>query len=158
MEEKMYRVFLVAAVGTLSGAVGQILMRRGMQAVGPLESYAVLEVFSYFWRSLCNPYVVAGTVLSGILYFSILAALGWTGVTVAFPMTALEYGFGAVLAVILLKESVPPMRWIGIIFVITGVIIIGFAGGIEDKSASTSSNRSGSVHSLQQGEKVERSS
>lgn len=154
----MYRVFLVAAVGTLSGAAGQILMRRGMQAVGPLESYAVLEVLSYFWRSLCNPYVVAGTVLSGILYFLILAALGWTGVTVAFPLTALEYGFGAVLAVILLKESVPPMRWVGIVFVMLGVIIIGLAGGIEDNSASTSLNKPGNVNSVQEGERVERKS
>jgi drug/metabolite transporter (DMT)-like permease len=155
MEAKMYRIFLVAAVGTLSGAAGQILMRRGMQAVGPLESYAVLEVLSYFWRSLCNPYVVAGTVLSGILYFLILAALGWTGVTVAFPLTALEYGFGAVLAVILLKESVPPMRWVGIVFVMIGVIIIGLAGGIEDNSATASLNKTGSEHRVQQGERVE---
>ena len=106
----MYRVFLVAAVGTLSGAVGQILMRRGMQTVGPLESFAMYEVLAYFWRSLCNPYVIGGTVLSGILYFSLLAALGWTGVTVAFPLTALEYAFAAVLAVLVLKEPVPPMR------------------------------------------------
>lgn len=158
MEDKMYRVFLVAAIGTLSGAAGQILMRRGMQAIGPLESYAVLEVLSYFWRSLCNPYVVAGTVLSGILYFLILAALGWTGVTVAFPLTALEYGFGAVLAVLLLKESVPPLRWIGIIIVIIGVIIIGLAGGIEDNSASTSSSKTGSEHRIREGEAVERRS
>lgn len=158
MEEKMYRVFLVAAVGTLSGAVGQILMRRGMLAVGPLESYGVLEVLSYFWRSLCNPYVVAGTVLSGILYFLILAALGWTGVTVAFPLTALEYAFGAVLAVFLLKESVPPLRWLGIAFVVIGVIIIGLAGGVEDSPAKTSSHKAGGEYHVFEGERVERKS
>ena len=146
MEDKLYRVFLVAAIGTLSGAAGQILMRRGMQVVGPLESYAVLDILSYFWRSLCNPNVIAGTVLSGILYFALLTALGWTGVTVAFPLTALEYGFAALLAVFVLKESVPPLRWLGIIFVIVGVIIIGLAGGIDDTSAKSSSIKSVSIN------------
>ncbi|MEP7272459.1 MAG: EamA family transporter [Acidobacteriota bacterium] len=135
----MLRVFVVAAIGTLSGALGQILMRRGMQAVGPLESYAVLDILAYFWRSLCNPYVIAGTAMSGILYFAVLAALGWTGVTVAFPMTALEYGFAAMLAVLFLKESVPPLRWLGIAFVIIGVILIGSAGGLDETPASSPS-------------------
>jgi drug/metabolite transporter (DMT)-like permease len=44
-------------------------------------------------------------------------------------MTAIEYGFAALLAVTLLKESVPPARWIGIALVIVGVILIARGGG-----------------------------
>lgn len=159
-EGKMLRVFVAAAIGTVSGAAGQILMRRGMQIVGPLESYAILDMLAYFWRSLCNPYVVAGTVLSGVLYFVLLAALGWTGVTVAFPMTALEYGFAAIFAVLLLKESVPPLRWAGIILVMIGVILIGSAGGIDDGPARPASINSdgGTSQSHQQGDRVDRKS
>jgi drug/metabolite transporter (DMT)-like permease len=121
----MLRIFAVAAIGTLSGAGGQVLMRRGMQIVGPLESYALLDMLTYFWRSLCNPFVIGGTVLSGIFYFALLAALGWTGVTVAFPLTALEYAFAALFAVLLLNESVPPLRWAGIGLIIVGVMLVG---------------------------------
>lgn len=151
----MLRVFIAAAIGTLAGALGQILMRRGMQAVGPLESYAIGDILGYFWRSLCDPYVIAGTVLSGILYFAILAALGWTGVTVAFPITALEYGFAALLAVVFLKESVPPLRWVGIVFIIIGVVLVGSAGGIDATTASSSSNNN-AASSLQEGDRVDR--
>ena len=154
----MYRVFIVAVIGTLSGAVGQVFLRRGMQTVGPLESFAVVEVLSYFWRSLCNPYVVVGTVLSGILYFLILAALGWTGVTVAFPLTALEYGFAAILAVLVLKEQVPPLRWLGIIFVIIGVILIGFAGGDVGSSAGSHATKPSHEFLARRGGGLERKS
>ena len=127
----MLRVFVAIAIGTLAGAAGQICMRRGMQLVGPLESFAILDMLSYFWRSLLNPWVIAGTVLSGILYFALLAALGWTDVTVAFPMTALEYGFAAILAVLFLRESVPVSRWIGIVLVMIGVLLIGSGSGVD---------------------------
>jgi len=84
---------------------------------------------TYFWHALCNPYVIGGTVLNAIFYFLFLAALSWTGVTVALPMTAIEYGFAALMAVTILKESVPPIRWIGIVLVMVGVILIARGGG-----------------------------
>ena len=54
--------------------------------------------------------VAAVDLVIGLLIGNLLAVLSWTGVTVAFPLTALEYGFAAVLAVFILKEAVPPMR------------------------------------------------
>jgi drug/metabolite transporter (DMT)-like permease len=70
-----------------------------------------------------------GTVLNTVFYVLFLAALSWTDVTVALPMTAIEYGFAAFLAVIFLKEQVSPVRWAGIVLVIIGVIFIARGGG-----------------------------
>jgi drug/metabolite transporter (DMT)-like permease len=44
-------------------------------------------------------------------------------------MTAIEYGFAAVLAIMLLHEHVSPGRWAGICLVILGVILIARSGG-----------------------------
>ncbi len=125
----MLRIIVAMTVAGASAALGQILVRRGMMQVGSLENYAPLQVLAYFGHALCNPYVVGGTVLNAIFYLLFLAALSWTGVTVALPMTAIEYGFAALLAVTVLKESVPPARWAGIIMVIVGVVLIARSGG-----------------------------
>lgn len=125
----MLRVVIAMTIAAASAAFGQILVRRGMLQVGSLENYAPLALIAYFWHALCNPYVIGGTILNAIFYFLFLAALSWTGVTVALPMTAIEYGFAALLAVIMLKEAVPPVRWVGIVFVILGVILIARGGG-----------------------------
>jgi bacterial/archaeal transporter family protein len=125
----MLRVLVAMIIATISAAYGQILVRRGMLQVGSLENYAPWPVITYFWHALCNPYVIGGTVLNAVFYFLFLAALSWRGVTVVLPMTAIEYGFAALLAVALLKESVPPARWIGIALVIVGVILIARGGG-----------------------------
>jgi drug/metabolite transporter (DMT)-like permease len=129
------RVLVISLIAAFSGAAGQILMRRGMIEVGPLESYAPLAVLEFLWRSLCNPWVVGGTVLSAVLYFCLLTALSWTDVTVAFPMTAIEYVIGAILAMYFLNERVPSMRWAGIALVVVGVVLISLStsGDAENK-------------------------
>jgi len=125
----MLRVVVAMTIAAASAAYGQILVRRGMLQVGSLENYAPWPLITYFWQALCNPFVIGGTVLNAVFYFLFLATLSWTGVTVALPMTAIEYGFGAFLAVTLLKESVPPTRWVGIALVVIGVVFIARGGG-----------------------------
>ena len=140
----MLRVIVVSIVATLSGAAGQVLMRRGMQIVGPLEDYAPLAMLAYFWRALCQPYVIAGTVMSAIFYFALLAALSWTGVTIAYSLTALEYAFAGLLAVSFLKEAVPPIRWAGIALVTVGVILVSVSSneGAKNPKAPQASTQS----------------
>jgi drug/metabolite transporter (DMT)-like permease len=125
----MLRVLIAMTVAAASAAVGQILVRRGMQQIGSLENYAPVALMSYFWQALSNPYVLGGTVLNAVFYFLFLAALSWTDVTVVLPLTAIEYGFAAFLAVMILKEQVSPMRWSGIALVILGVVLITRSGG-----------------------------
>jgi drug/metabolite transporter (DMT)-like permease len=124
----MLRVILAMTAAGVSAALGQILVRRGMQQIGSMENYAPIAVISYFWHALCNPNVIGGTVLNAIFYFLFLAALSWTGVTVALPLTAIEYGFAALLAIVILKENVPPIRWAGIALIVIGVILIARGG------------------------------
>jgi drug/metabolite transporter (DMT)-like permease len=125
----MIRVLIAMTIAAGAAAIGQILLRIGMQQVGSLENYGPVALTVYFWQALCNPYVIGGTILNAVFYFLFLAALSWTHVTVVLPMTAIEYGFAAVLAVMILSEAVPPMRWAGIALVILGVILISMGGG-----------------------------
>jgi drug/metabolite transporter (DMT)-like permease len=143
----MVRVIIAIVIATAAAAVGQILLRKGMQVMGPLESYAPMHMASYFLRALFQPYVIGGTALSGVFYFCMLAVLSWTGVTVAIPLTAIEYAFATVLAVTILKEAVLPMRWAGIAFVILGVILISVGGGEEPASDSRGDTpEQGTIH------------
>jgi drug/metabolite transporter (DMT)-like permease len=128
-EKVMFRVLIAMTIAAASAAVGQILVRRGMQQVGSLENYAPAALLAYFGHAVTNGYVIAGTALNAVFYVLFLAALSWTDVTVALPMTAIEYGFAAALAVVILKEQVSAVRWFGIALVILGVIFIARGGG-----------------------------
>jgi undecaprenyl phosphate-alpha-L-ara4N flippase subunit ArnE len=125
----MIKVVIAMTIAAAAAAVGQIFVRLGMQQVGALEQYAPLALVQYFTRALLNPNVIVGTLLNGVFYALFLAALSWTDVTVVLPMTALEFGMAAILAVMLLNESVPTLRWTGILLVILGVVFIAMGGG-----------------------------
>jgi len=125
----MLRVIISMTMAAGSAALGTILVRRGMQQVGSLENYAPMALIAYYWHALCNPNVIFGTLLNAVFYFLFLAALSWTDVTVAVPMTAIEYGIAAILAILLLRENVPPIRWAGIALIVIGVILVARSGG-----------------------------
>jgi drug/metabolite transporter (DMT)-like permease len=124
----MVKVLVAMTIAAAAAAVGQIFVRQGMQQVGSLDAYGPLALMGYFGEALVNPYVVIGTVLNAVFYFLFLASLSWADVTVVLPMTALEFGMAAVLAVVILHEAVPNLRWAGIVLVILGVMLITFAG------------------------------
>jgi drug/metabolite transporter (DMT)-like permease len=120
----MLGVIITMTIASAATATGQILIRRGMQAIGSLETYAPLALVAYFAEALSNPYVIGGTALNAVFYFLLLTTLSWTGVTIALPFSALEYGFAAILAVTFLQEQVTPLRWVGIMCVVFGIILI----------------------------------
>ena len=124
----MLKVLMAMTIAAAAAAVGQIFVRQGMQQVGSFEAYAPSAIVAYFGRALVNPYVITGTALNAVFYVLFLASLSWADVTVVLPMTALEFGMAAALAVIILGEAVPNLRWAGIALVILGVMLITFAG------------------------------
>ncbi len=125
----MIRVLIAMTTAAAAAALGQILVRRGMLQIGPLENYTPMAVCVYFGHALSNLNVILGTVLNAVFYFLFLAALSWTDVTVALPLSAIEYCFAAFLAVMILKEQVSPLRWTGIALIVIGIIFIARGGG-----------------------------
>jgi drug/metabolite transporter (DMT)-like permease len=122
----MMRTVLAMLGACLAAAIGQILVRRGMLQVGELAGWAPRYLAAYFWRALCNPWVIGGTVGNALFYFLFLGVLSWSEVSVALPLTALEYLMAALLGLWFLHEGVPPLRWVGIALVVAGVMVIGF--------------------------------
>ena len=120
----MLRVVTAMIGACISASIGQILVRRGMLQIGELSGWSPRYLVAYFWHALTNPWVIAGTVGNALFYFLFLAVLSWSEVSVALPLTALEYVIAAVLGIVFLKEPVPPLRWAGIALVIAGVMLI----------------------------------
>ena len=120
----MLRVVTAMIGACISASIGQILVRRGMLQIGELSGWSPRYLAAYFWHALTNPWVIAGTVGNALFYFLFLAVLSWSEVSVALPLTALEYVIAAVLGIVFLKEPVPPLRWAGIALVVAGVMLI----------------------------------
>jgi drug/metabolite transporter (DMT)-like permease len=132
----MFKVIAAMLGACVAASIGQILVRRGMLQVGELSGWAPRYLVAYFWHALTNPWVIAGTVGNALFYFLFLGVLSWTEVSVALPLTALEYAIAAGLGILFLKEPVSPLRWAGIALVIAGVMVIGLDHRRQDTAAA----------------------
>lgn len=109
-------------VSVVTGAVGQVLLKKGMASMGPLTlSWGDLQVI---WRIATNPYVVVGLVIymGGVVFW--LAALSRVDLSYAYPFASLSYVLMLGASWFVFREGITPVRLLGTLVVCLGVLLI----------------------------------
>jgi len=103
---------------------GDLLLKRGMSEIGPVQLtvHGVAEAFRMI--------VTSGTVWAAILFLSgflmsYMTVLSWADYSYVMPAGAFGYAVLTLLAVIFLHESVSPRRWLGVLLICIGVLLVG---------------------------------
>jgi len=110
-------------ISVLGGALGQILLKKGMGAMGPL-TLSLGKLGEVLWRIGTNPYVIAGLAIyvTGTVFW--LVALSRVDLSYAYPFASLSYVVMLAAAWLLFKEDLSPMRLAGTGVVFLGVLLI----------------------------------
>ncbi len=112
-------------VSTVLGATGQILMKKGMMIIGKLDNAKKFsDYFFYYLKSIFSPYVFSGLlcyVISMIIWLWILSQID---LSYARPIVALGYVIVTLYSYFFLNETFGWDRWVGIILIIIGVILV----------------------------------
>lgn len=115
---------LIFAFTILTGAFGGILMKLGATHIGHVQINSLGLLVGYVFKLFTNLQALAGISL----YF--ISAITWsyllTKLDISFvqPILALTYVVTPILAIFILGEHVPAMRWVGIFIVIVGVFVV----------------------------------
>ena len=111
--------FLLFATGIILGSFGGVLLKAGSKNIlfsGTITKELLLSL-------LLNWKIFLGL----ICYF--IPAIIWIFLLRKYPLSfvqpilALTYVITPILAILILKEGIPPARWLGIIIIIIGVFI-----------------------------------
>lgn len=108
----------------LCGISGQVTLKAGMTHVGPVGGDGLTEPLGVVLRVLTNPLVIGGLglyVLGAALWLTVLSRVP---LSFAYPILALSYAFTPIVAWLLLGESVPSLRWLGILTICVGVFLV----------------------------------
>jgi drug/metabolite transporter (DMT)-like permease len=110
-------------VSVVLGAMGQILLKKGMGGMGPLTLSAD-QLGSILWRIVTSPYVVIGLgiYVCGTLFW--LMALSRVDLSYAYPFASLGYVVMLVASWQLFNENISPLRLAGTLMVCLGVFLI----------------------------------
>ncbi len=108
----------------LCGVGGQITLKLGLTQVGRIDAGALTQPLAMALRVLTSPLVVGGLALYVLGAVAWLTVLSRVPLSLAYPILALSYAFTPVLAWLLLGESVPGARWLGIAVICVGVVLV----------------------------------
>jgi len=113
--------YLLLAVSISLAVIGQLLMKRGMQIFG---TFPVKELLFKLVPMLLNPFVFLGLASFGFSAIIWLVVLSRMDLSLVYPMVSIGYIAVALLSWIFLGETVTAIRWVGIIIICLGVILI----------------------------------
>ena len=110
-------------LGILMGSVGGVLTKLGAPALYT-DIHTAGDIVKFMFSMVTNIKVLAGMFLyfgASVVWAYLLTRLSLSYVQ---PILALTYVVTPILAIILLNENVPAMRWLGIVVIILGVFIV----------------------------------
>lgn len=113
------RLFISLIVVT--NTIGNILLGTGMQRMPDFQG---MTVMSYTADLLTNWYVVVGTILLIVWMIAQLSMFTWADLTYVLPVTASSYILTALLSKYFLGEHISIARWIGIVIISSGVVLV----------------------------------
>lgn len=111
-------------VSVVCGVGGQVSLKMGMNQAGRIGAEALAQPLQVALRVATNPLVVGGLALYVLGAVAWLMVLSRVPLSFAYPVLALTYAFTPLLAWLVLGESVPSLRWLGIATICLGVYLV----------------------------------
>lgn len=110
----------------LSSTAGDVISAKGMAERGEIDDFRPTGLARVIHYIATRPMVLAGIATNAVSFVSFLALLSVAQLSFAVPATALSYILKTVLAHVYLHEHVDRRRWLGVILVSAGIILISF--------------------------------
>jgi drug/metabolite transporter (DMT)-like permease len=120
----MLKTFVLVLIAAVIGGTGHVMLSKGMKTVGDLTEAPSSMLGGMVGRAVSNPWLLLGVALQATFFFLYLTLLSRAHVSQVLPMTAIDYIVVALLAQLLLAETVTPTRWAGIGFIVVGVFLV----------------------------------
>lgn len=111
---------LFAVLTILSNVAGNSFLTKGMQQLGDLGNSPFALIAALF-----HPWVALGVALLIVWTLTHMALLSWADLSYVMPVTALGYVVTAFAARFFLGENISVERWVGIVLVTAGVMLVG---------------------------------
>lgn len=117
--------FFIVVVGT----AGELCVTRALKIIGEMHRFTPRAIFEFIGRTFGVGWMWVGFGMMALAYFALLGMLARANVSYVVPITSLSYVVGALGGRWFLGESVSHRRWIGVLLVCAGVVLVYLGKG-----------------------------
>ena len=103
---------------------GDLLLKRGMTKIGAVE-ISVAGLRHALFLTVTNETIWLGIFFLTGFMISYMTVLSWADYSYVMPAGAFGYATLTLFAVTFLHEAVSPRRWLGVILICFGVLLVG---------------------------------
>jgi multidrug transporter EmrE-like cation transporter len=115
--------FLLVFSGVLLNVLGQLALKASVQATGEI-GLSTNALWSAGLQIAGQPWLWFGLLCYGVSVIVWLLALSRVAVSIAYPMLSLGYVINALVAWLWFGESMSMMKWLGIMIILCGVVVL----------------------------------
>jgi drug/metabolite transporter (DMT)-like permease len=116
---------LMILIMILAGPLGNTLLAKGMKQIGAISFSSFTVVLQTLGEILSSGTIWLGIGLMITFFVAYSLVLSWADYSYVQPASAMAYAVVAILGILVLHESVSPLRWLGIGVICLGVVVVG---------------------------------
>lgn len=123
----IFIIFLIV-ITSICDTISQLFLKNSINSLN-LNINSIKKVFGFIIRLILIPRVWIGFIFSCLSLFIWLFVLTRADLNFAFSVDSMHYIFIAFASSLILKERVGFKRWMGIIIIVAGIILVTLSSG-----------------------------
>jgi drug/metabolite transporter (DMT)-like permease len=124
--EQLLPTLWLIGVSIVSGVGGQTAIKLGVRAVAASGlNFDLMGIFALILRA---PLIILGLALYALGALAWIVVLSRLDLSYAYPFLALNFVLVALVSWLLLGESIPALRWLGIGCICIGILLVARSG------------------------------
>lgn len=119
------KTYVLILLIILFAPLGNVLLSKGMKNVGRIALEHPEGLGHIFIQVFSSPFVWLGIGSLLLFFVAYLLVLSWADYSFVQPASATSYAVVALLGHFALKETISPTRWLGVLVICSGVLVVG---------------------------------
>ena len=120
-----FKTRLMILIMVVAGPLGNALLAKAMKNIGPMSVSSFADLVHVLGQILGSGTIWLGIAGQLAFFAAYSLALSWADYSYVQPASSIAYVVVALLGIVMLHESVSPLRWAGIAVICLGVVVVG---------------------------------
>jgi uncharacterized membrane protein len=119
-----FKTLVMVLLMMVCANTGDLMLARGMKQIGKVV-ISVPGLQHALWMTIQNASIWIGILFLIGFTLCYMTAVSWADYSFVMPAGAIGYAIQTMLAIVVLHEVVSPKRWIGVVLICVGVLLVG---------------------------------
>ena len=119
------KIYLLIMLMVILGPLGNVLLGKGMKRIGATSSWSQAELLHLLTQLSRSGAIWLGLLCLMAFFAVYMLVLSWADYSYVQPASAVAYAMVALMGHFVLGETVTPLRWVGVLIICLGVLVVG---------------------------------